>query len=249
MKECIGRRVPTSHYRNNSDDHYFASTLTNKILEEMTSTAMLITFSEGPFHHQGQHYSPERSDSFSSSNESLPTMDPVTTYYPEDMSKDLQLEVSGSCFVLKSCVFHKLAALPWQKIHAAAYRLEGVSPEAFELCLDYILFATLPKRKRMNSNTKEELKTLANNLKLTGLADHMASKRGSPKAASMKKKQQKTGPPSTRKQGRFSFIFGCKRRTGAADDVEQSQRAPVPVQKKQEQQPEHAYASDPFAPF
>ena len=133
---------------------------------------MLINFHE-------MDYTNTDSDS-SQSSDSLPAFDPLIQSYSQASANDVQLEVSGNSFVMGAYDFQKLARLPWKRIHASAYRLDAsFSPDSFEKCLDYVQCGTLPKRKHMKSYEKSELTSMAANLGLTDLADHMASKKKS----------------------------------------------------------------------
>lgn len=158
------------------------------------TTELLITFPDT----EAFNYGSDSSISF----ESLPAIDPVQEYSNE-ANTDVQLEVAGNSFVLNTRDFQKLAALPWQRIHGGAFRMEGASPEAFAGVVNYVLYGELPKRKKMGADEKEELRSMAQKLNMSELMDHMASKRkGSGKAKSAKI------APAPRKK-RFGGLFGC----------------------------------------
>lgn len=189
-------------------DHFFIThktetkplaprSLTENKLFAMSSD-LLISFSEF-----------ESSDS-SISFVSLPAVDPLMAY-PQEVNDDVQLEVSGHCFVLSSRDFQRLAALPWQRIHGAAYRLDDVSPGAFEKCLDFVLFSQLPKKKKMSSDEKQELASVARTLNMTELVNHVSSKRGS--AAARTKKRPTTKQQAPPRKGVFGGMFGSRSRT------------------------------------
>jgi hypothetical protein len=122
-------------------------------------------------------YPSESSLSFDgSSTYSLPALDPFTIYNGEQ--SDVQVEVSGVSFVVSISAFQRLARLPWERIHATAYRLDGASPEAFEKIMDYVLFQALPKRKRMSKDEQEEIISLSQVLDFRQLIHHLQEKRG-----------------------------------------------------------------------
>lgn len=133
-----------------------------------------------------------------SSMSSLPAVDPVI---PDD-SADIQVEISGVSFLVSSYAFRQMTRLPWERIHATAYRLEGASPDTFEKTLDFILFRTLPKKKRMTREEQEDLVATAKLLGLSELLSHMQSKKGA----------------GYQKKNRLGSFFGC--RNSKASDVE-----------------------------
>lgn len=145
----------------------------------MAATGMLINFSEMDYNAY------DNDTDCSMHSDETPLADPIfAPYNPQPSTKlgapeeDVLLEVSGSSFIMNATDFQKLARLPWQKIHAAAYRLDSsVSPDTFEHCLNYIQCGTLPKRKKMKTAEKAEVATMANTLGLRELVVHMTSKK------------------------------------------------------------------------
>jgi len=133
-------------------------------------------------------------DSYSSysasASGSFVSVDPMVQFsLAPSTEADVQLEVSGNSFVMNPLEFQKLARLPWQRIHASAYRLDAsFSPDSFEKCLEYVQMGTLPKCKRMKADEKQELAAMAQALGLGELADHMAGKKGKKKGFFRSKK-------------------------------------------------------------
>ena len=140
----------------------------------MNSNNVLIALDDFTLHSCGSTDSSSRGSSDHS--ESLLALDPAA-FYPLDVNSDVQLEVSGSSFVLNTCDFQKLAGLPWKRIHGQAFRLEGTSPDVFQMCMDFIVFESLPKKKKMSASDRQELASIAATLKLTALKDHLAGRK------------------------------------------------------------------------
>ena len=143
------------------------------------ATGMLINFSEMDYNAY------DNDTDCSMHSDETPLADPIfAPYTPQPSSnvgtqeEDVLLEVSGNSFIMNAADFQKLARLPWQKIHATAYRLESsLSPDTFEKCVDYIQAGTLPKRKKMKTAEKAELVSTATTLGLRELVVHMNSKK------------------------------------------------------------------------
>ena len=142
----------------------------------MPSDDLLIDFSSMDF----GTYTDDASSSFSS-QESLPHQDPMMQFAPAatpTTAEDIQLEVSGNSFVMNRQDFSKLGRLPWKKLAGNAYRLEAAfSPDAFEKCVTFLECGSLPKRKKMKSEEKQEVVSMASALGLSELADHMNGKK------------------------------------------------------------------------
>jgi hypothetical protein len=130
-------------------------------------------------------YTPDQPITIASGNSLLSTPSPdfnTPSITAHDANKlgDVQVEISGTTFLVSRHAFQKLTPLPWDKLDASAFRLKDASrtaPEAFEKVLDYILFQTLPKRKRMQKDVQGKTLLMSKKLGLHELSDHLSRKK------------------------------------------------------------------------
>lgn len=90
----------------------------------------------------------------------------------EQINRNVNVDISGTSFVLSSDTFSQLALLPWDRTDSSIYYLNA-SPFVFEKIIDYVLYQALPKKKYLSQNELEELMSLSNGMHLQELLDHL----------------------------------------------------------------------------